>query len=109
MAGKIFKYRWQPTTVSGVLEENMTTWTALINGSAILNHIFLRASKSNTLFNFKIISPLSNVIFQRKNIDMELNETPKIAVRGLYSLRIENSQPDDTYEGEFAFEERKDG
>lgn len=108
MAGKGFRLRWQPTAVAGTISESMTSWPQLVNGALILNQIFIK-SNPTTVFNFKIISPTGNVVWKRDGIDGELNESPDLLLRGLYTLKIDNAEElTAKFEGEFMFWDKKD-
>ncbi len=107
MAGKGFRLTWSPTTTSGSVSEQMTSWPQLAHGALILNHIFVK-SNPTTVFDFKIISPTGNVVWERKGINGELNEMPDILLRGLYTLKIENAEIDASFTGEFMFWDKKD-
>jgi hypothetical protein len=108
MAGKGLRLTWQPTTVGGIKSESMTLWTSVINGSVRLNHIFLKSTLAGTQFNFKITSPTGNVIYHREDVVGELSEEKSLIMRGLYTLTIENCNPDDTFSGEFMCKDEKD-
>ena len=82
MAGKGFRLTWSPTTTGGTVSEQMTAWPQLAHGALILNHIFLK-SNPTIVFDFKIISPSGNVVWERKGIDGELNEMTGLLLRGL--------------------------
>ena len=111
--GKGFRLRWQPTSVGSVIAESMTTWTQVVNGSVKLNHIFLKASKGDTTFDFKITSPTGNDILVRNDIAGTLSEASELVMRGLYVLTISNvkngegANVDDSFEGEFTVQELK--
>lgn len=108
MEGKIVPYIWTPTCAGGTVSENMSTWTALANGSGVLRHVFLRAAQVGTIFNFYITSPNGNIIYRRNNVTTELNQVPDLPMKGTYTLTIENcSDATSTFEGEFHFEEAR--
>jgi hypothetical protein len=108
MAGKGFRLTWSPTTVGSVFSQSMTAWTQVINGSVRLNNVFVKSTGTGTQFNFKIISPTGNIIYHRENVVGELSEEKNLLMRGLYTLTIENCNPDDTLSGEFMFQDAKD-
>lgn len=114
MAGKAFRLRWQPTSSSGTITQSMSSWTQIVNGSVRLEHLFLKSSRADTQFDFKITSPNGNVIFSRLGNVGELIEPPNLLMRGIYTFTLENVKNsegvtlDDTFEGEFFFKDIKD-
>ncbi len=107
MAGKGFRLRWNPTTSSGTISESMTSWPQIVNGSAILNQIVLKANK-NISFDFRIQSPTGNNAYVSRGNNEELNDRPNLIMKGTYILVIEKASIDAVFTGEFMFQDAKD-
>lgn len=107
MAGKAFRLKWTATTSGGSYSESMSSWPQIVNGSCQINHLFIRSSQ-NITYDFKITSPSGAVIFSRKDIAQELNESPNMMMRGLYTFTIENASADDTISLEALVKDVKD-
>ena len=112
MAGKGLRLLWSPTSVGGVIAQSMTAWPQVINGSVKLNHIYIKSARPSTTFDFKITSPSGNDILVRPNNVGEISEAKELVMSGLYTLTIYNVTNgavmlDDTFSGEFMFQELK--
>lgn len=111
--GKGFILTWNPTSSGGTVSSQRTTWTQIINGSVKLNQVVIKATRADTIFDFKITAPSGNFPLHRKNIDGTLNERPELVMRGTYTLTIENvkngegTTVDDSFTGDFTFQELK--
>jgi len=86
--------RLQPYQVT----TNGGNWTyTTTNISGILMHLIVRASTSTTTFDFKITDDFNVVLYERQDVDGEINEQMQIPLKGKYKLDITDATADEGF------------
>lgn len=67
------------------------------NIRGILMHLIVRASTSTTTFDFQIQDNFGVTLYERQDIDGEINEQMAIPVKGQYTLRINDASKDEGF------------
>ena len=87
-----YKYADTIEIVSGEWSGN----TLYISGGE-LKHVFVKATASSTVFDFKITDSDDNVVLNRINEIGKLNEMMELPMLGIHTLSIINSTADEDF------------
>lgn len=108
MAGKVIPYSVSITASGGTVSSNISGFNPIINPGGFIYQIFVKATTTTTIFDFYITSPSSNVVYHKKNITGQLNDTNiKLPVQGVYTLTVANSTVDEAFTIEIGFKEER--
>ena len=77
--------------------------------AGLLKHILVASALSTTTFDFKLIDPANNVVYdtdrREKTALFTLDDEVDIPVRGIHTLQVYNADSDDTFTGKLMVQE----